>query len=381
MNDSKSFYISISRGTKLHLNLVSTKIFVYINLFMQKFLLIPVFGFLLCFSGVYGEDFSKGPLFGKNLYIPFLIHYNFPSLPAKSGERFDLQYHLSLYYTEDSRFRADLLPKKAEARSYNKSYVVSDYESFTAEMGISYNFLNEVQAGIDIRLFSFSGGFLDPFMENFHDLFGFDDGARDLFLQNQIHINIPNAKGDPLFLDKSAVSFGDIDLWCKWTFLENKAVSLAALGAFKLPTGKFESLSGSGYPDAAAGLLLDFRAARFLSLYTQAGIVLPFTGKYYPMFNGLLGVEIHPWEMLSFNLQMNIKTSPISDSTIPFGWNYAWHTNFSQFSLPQTNVLIGIVMQLRSLKLQIYFEEDAIFNQGNDFILGIMASRTIKLKK
>jgi len=348
---------------------------------MLKFFLIPVFGFLFCFSGVYGEDFSKGPLFGKNMYIPFLIHYNFPSLPAKSGECFDLQYHLSLYVTQDSRYRTEFLPKKAETRSYDKSYVISDYEGFAAETGIAYNFLKEVQAGIDIRLFSFSGGFLDSFMESFHGLFGFTNGARDLFFQNQIYINIPNDKGSPMFLDKSAVSFGDIDLWCKWTFLENRAVSLAALGAFKLPTGKFESLSGSGYFDAAAGLLLDFRAARFLTLYSQAGIVLPFTGRYYPMFNGLLGAELHPWKIISFNLQMNIKTSPVSDSTIPFGWNHDWGTNFNQLSLPQTNVLGGIVLQLRGLRLQIYFEEDAIFNQGNDFVLGVTASHKINLKK
>jgi len=158
-------------------------------------------------------------------------------------------------------------------------------------------------------------------------------------------------------------------------------VSIAALGAFKLPTGKFESLSGSGYFDAAAGLLLDFRAARFMSLYSQAGIVLPFTRKYYPMFNGLLGAEIHPWKIISFNLQMNIKTSGITDSTIPFGWNDQWGTNFNQFSLPQTNMLGGIVIQLNKLKLQVYFEEDAIFNQGNDFIFGIMASHKINLKK
>jgi len=162
---------------------------------MLKNFLISAFGFLLCFSGVYGEDssghdFSKGPLFGKNLYIPFLIHYNFPSLPAKSGERFDLQYHLSLYSTQDSRFRTDELPEKTESRSYDKAYVVNDYEGHAAEIGIAYNFLNEVQAGIDIRLFSFSGGFLDSFMENFHSLFGFANGARELFLQNQIYIEI-----------------------------------------------------------------------------------------------------------------------------------------------------------------------------------------------
>ena len=50
-------------------------------------------------------------------------------------------------------------------------------------------------------------------------------------------------------------------------------------------------------------------------------------------------------------------------------------------SLPQTNLLVGVVIQFGSLRLQIYFEEDAIFNQGNDIAFGIMASHTINVKK
>jgi len=327
------------------------------------------------------EDFSKGPLSGKNLYIPFLIHYGFPSLPAKSGKRFNLQSHFSVYVTQDARYRTDLRRDDAEeGRNYDKNRIVVDYEGYAAETGIAYNFLDELQAGIFLRFYSFGGGFLDSLTEGFHNRFGFSNGARELFLQNRIYINIPNDKGGPLFLDKSAVSFGDVDLWCKWTFFENRAVSLAAMGAFKLPSGKFEKLSGSGYPDAAAGLLMDFRVAKFLSLYSQAGIVIPFTGKYYPMFNGMIGAEVHPWKTLSFNLQTNIKTSPISDRTIPFGWNDEFGADFYQFNLPQTNLLAGIVIRLNGLRLQVYFEEDLLFNQGNDYAVCLAASYTVNLK-
>jgi hypothetical protein len=350
---------------------------------MYRIFLILIFVCCLCAVNIYAEDspqdFSKGPLSGKSLYIPFLIHYNLPSLPAKSGEQFNLQYHFSLYKTQDARFKVDILPLY-EGRRYDKEYIISDYEGFAAELGVAYNILNEVQAGVDMRLFYHSGGFMDSFLEKFHSLFHFSNGGREFFLQDQIYINIPNDKGDPMFLDRSAVSFGDIDLWCKWTFMEDSLLSLAAMGAFKLPTGKFKSLSGSGYPDAALGLLADFRISRFVSLYTQAGIVTPFTRKYYPMFNGLLGAEVHPWKFLSFNLQMNIKTSPISDRTIPFGWNSLLGTDFYQFNLPQTNVLAGVALLIKNFRLQFYFEEDTIFNQGNDFAIVLMVSHTIKLK-
>ena len=371
-----------------HIDLVFYQIIVKLNMFMHKFFistrhLILIFACCLCAANIYAEDiprdFSKGPLSGKNLYIPFLIHYNFPSLPAKSGEQYNLQYNFSLYKTQDARFKVEELPLYG-GRQYYKEFIICDYESFAAELGFAYNILNEVQVGVDMRLFSYSGGFLDSLLEKFHDLFHFSNGGREYFLQNQIFINIPNEKGDPLFLDNSAISFGDIDLWGKWTFLENSLVSLAAMGAFKIPTGKFELLSGSGYPDAALGLLADFRISRFFSLYAQAGVSAPFTRKYYPMFNGLLGVELHPWKFLSFNLQMNVRTSPISDSTIPFGWNITFGTDFYQFNLPQTNVMGGVVLQINNFRIQFYLEEDAIFNQGNDFAVALRVSHTIKLK-
>ena len=359
----------------------------YNKLLMKKFTIILIFVLQLCAANIFAEDssspdFSKGPLFGKNLYIPFLIHYNFPSLPAKSGEQFELQYHLSLYYVQDDRTRTDLLPPGyGGPRQYDKTLVVRDYEGCVIETGVAYNILKEVQAGIDMRLFFYYGGFLDPVLESFHNFFGFSGGSREYFKQNQVYVNIPNDNGVKLYLDKKTVSIGDIDLWGRWTFLENRKLSLAALAALKLPTGDLQSLSGSGYPDAAAGLLLDFRAARFISLYTQAGIVVPFNGKSYPMFNGLLGVEFHPWKFLSFNVQMNIKTSPLSDSVVPFGWNEEWGTNFNQLSLPQTNVLGGVVIRINKIRLQLYFEEDAIFNQGNDITFGLMFLHTIKIKK
>jgi hypothetical protein len=322
-------------------------------------------------------DFSKGPLLGKNLYIPFLIHYNFPSLPAKSGERFDLQYRLSMYYVNDARYQ-DLMPNFSR-RQYNKQYITRDYESWVLELGFAYNIQNNLQIGLDMRVLSFYGGFLDSTIETFHNIFGFPKGLRHVFLQNQIYINIPNTNGITLFLDEPVTSFGDIDLWGKWTFFENKPISLAALGAFKLPTGRLEALSGSGYPDIALGLLMDFRSNRYFTLYTQAGMVLPFNRKSYPMFNGLFGAEFHPWHFLSFILQMNIKSSPLRDNVDPASLNRSLGTNFYQYSMPQTNTLAGLVILYKGFRGQFYFEQDTITYQGADITFSLRVSYTVNI--
>ena len=349
----------------------------------MKFPLIIVCFMLLCTLDVQAEEnYSKGPLYGKNLYVPFLIHYNFTSLPAKSGEQYNLQSHLSMYYVQDNFFRYldDEFIEEWTGRSYDTDYVSRDYESFAAEIGVSYNFLKELQAGIDLRMYSYYGGFLDSTIEGFHNLFGFPNGRREFFLQNQIFVSIPNTNGITLFLDKPVIAFGDIDLWGKLTFFETPRLSLAALGAFKLPTGRLSNLSGSNYPDVALGLLMDFWAFRRITFYAQAGAVMPFNGKSHPMFNGLLGMEVHPWEILSFLLQMNIRTSPISDNTIGFTGNNKWGTHYSQYSMPQANLLAGIVLKHKKFKWQFYFEEDTLTNQGTDITLNVMFSHTLNLK-
>ena len=331
---------------------------------------------------VHADGLSKGPLYGKTMHVPFLIHYSIPSLAAKSGERFDLNFRQSFYLAQDVLyfFWDDDKDELPPGRHYNRDYIISDYEVFAADLGISFNILKELQLGADIRMFYYYGGFMDSFIESFHGLFGFPNGEREYFLQNRLYVNIPNENGIVMYLDENAASLGDIDLWGKWTFFENTGFSLAALAAFKLPTGSLDKLSGTGYPDAGLGLLIDFRAARYLSLYTHAGIVVPFNGKSNFMFNGMLGAEIHPLEFLSFNLQMNIRTSPITDNTIPHSLSDLLGTTVYRLSLPQFNIMGGIVLRFNRTNWQLYFEQNAITNQGADITFGIMVSHTLNTR-
>jgi hypothetical protein len=102
----------------------------------------------------------------------------------------------------------------------------------------------------------------------------------------------------------------------------------------------------------------------FLTFYGQAGVVLPFNMKSYPMFNGLVGFEINPWEIFSINLQMNIKTSPVS-----------------AYAFPQTNILAGFIFKFKDFRWQFYLEEDAISNEGADLTVNVMFSHSINLKR
>ncbi len=355
----------------------------YFSPYTKILKIIIIFLFILNLTNLFAfvrktSDLSKGPLYGKNMYIPYMIYYNFPGLRATGGKKFEFQYHISLYYTND--FHIDIVLNKYGYLDYVIRH--RDYESLNIELGTSFYILKNLQVGMDMRLISYYGGFLDNIIETFHSAFGFPNGGREFSHQNQVHINISNNNNVDLSLERSTVSFGDIDLWVKYTFFQRRWISLAAVGAFKIPSGRISEISGSGYPDFAIGILGDFKPVWILSLYLQAGLVVPFDSflqcvdsKPYPMFNGLVGVELNPTDFFSLVVQFNIRSSPLKCS-IEYSNSYIGNTDY--LSLPQINTLVGFIFRYKGYKWQFYVEEDSFTNAGVDITFNLMFLHSIK---
>ena len=349
-----------------------------------KFIIIYLFLFLNFYKSftlkMKYPNYSKGPLYGKNMYIPFLIYYNFPGLNAQSGKKYDFNYHISLYYINDF-----FIEEYTEDKDGNiDANIGRDYESLVFESGASFYLLKKLQIGIDFRLISYYGGFLDNVVEAFHYTFGFPNAGRDYTNQNQVEIDIENNNNVNLSLNHATFSFGDIDTWIKYTFFEKKWISLAILGAFKIPTGNLNQISGSGYPDLAVGILADFKPIWILSFYLQGGIVFPLDffiqsipSNPYPMFNGLAGIELNPFNVFSLIAQFNFKSSPLRSNY--HHWNSAFYSA-DYLALPQLNLLVGLVFRYKDFRWQVYFEEDTITNAGTDFTINISFSHTLHLR-
>lgn len=335
------------------------------------------------------SDMSKGPIRAKNMYVPYAIFYNFPGLRAGAEDKYTLSYHLALYYTNDFFLDGiEQLTSLGTFGKYKEDYlpiVARDYESLTTELGISFSILKGLQVGVDLRLFSYYEGFLDSIIEGFHGAFGFPNGGREFKPRDEVEVNIRNNNNLDLTLNERTVAFGDIDLWVKYTFFERRRYAFAFMHALKLPTGSIERLSGSGYPDFALGLLADFKPVWILTFYVQTGLVVPLNGLFVysninPMFNGLIGVELNPFDFFSLIVQMNIKTAALSGPEIE---RYSSFTNdydmVDNLALPQTNILVGLKFKYRSYLWQIYFEEDAFTNAGTDITIGLMFSHSINI--
>ncbi len=327
------------------------------------------------FAGIFPSfNYSKGPLLGKNTYAPFLIYFNNMNEPAQSGKRHDFEMRLATYYTQDfAASYVDFYHYLEYGRYYNTNHVLRDYESCMNEVTITYNPIDNLTIGTNIRLITYYGGFLDFFIEGFHHAFGFPGGARDFFITNRVFVNIVNDNGVRLALNKDAVSFGDIDLWTRYTFLDIKHIKLAGFFAFKIPTGDPAKLSGSGYPDISFAVLCDLINLSLFSFYFNAGIVIPFDSfistaksRPYPMFNGLIAIEIHPTKHFSLIGQLIIKSLPFK-AYLPFSWDI----EINYYDLPQINLLVGFKVAFKGHTWQFYFEEDTFTNQGADIVFNL----------
>ena len=98
--------------------------------------LIIVFFLSTAFS-LYGND-SKGPLIGKNYYVPFIPYYSFPGYAAAPGERNHLSVSISQYFIQDMVTEFHQIGSNLEKERF------IDYEGFVFEPTVSYNILDNI---------------------------------------------------------------------------------------------------------------------------------------------------------------------------------------------------------------------------------------------
>ena len=94
-----------------------------------------------------------------------------------------------------------------------------------------------------------------------------------------------------------------------------------------------------------------------------------------PSFNG-----IQHWitiNFFSFISQFHFKTTHFKSDI----YIYDKTKIYADFlSLPQANLIFGVVFSFASFKLQISFEEDAFTDAGVDYTIGLSVSKSFRLK-
>ncbi len=206
--------------------------------------------------------------------------------------------------------------------------ILFDGESTRITLEGRYGIARGFEAGVEIPFVFWGGGFLDSFIEGYHNTFGFPQGGRDQAPRNRLSIQYRRDGQERLRVDRASYGLGDIRLQGAWQLYsktpgQSRAVALRA--SLKIPTGDSDQLHGSGSTDFSLWITAGdaYKLGRGpLALFGAAGIMAMTDGqvlqdqqRHWVGFGGL-GVGWSPLRWLAFKIQTQFHTPFYQESDL-----------------------------------------------------------------
>jgi len=181
---------------------------------------------------------------------------------------------------------------------------------------------NFLEIGLELPVLSFDSGFLDSFLNGYHDAFGFPDYGRSSRPDNAFLFDVKR-KGIVVISGQGGrIGIGDVRLTLKAPLLRgDPAISLRA--DLEFPTGDADAGYGNGSFDTGLAFLADKRLGEYFMSYLCAGAVSPgkFRGREKIDLRTFLyaggAVEAAVTKKLGLIAQVFIQGSPLPETGIP----------------------------------------------------------------
>lgn len=266
------------------------------------------------------------------LFLPFIIisFYSFTTYafegPLQVKNQFPLFLNVNAPFLEtasiENSFSANL--------SYSSIYLVRsssewsmglDMEITELDLRFRKNIKNFIEFGVDLPFLSFNSGFMDDFINSYHDAFGFPDYGRSNRPDNEFLYEVKRKGVLILRGEGGRIGIGDIRLTLKKPILKgDPAISIRA--DVELPTGDAKKGYGSGSIDAGFAVLIDKKLSERFKAYGNLGVVFPGDLRGHERVElreflcGGAAIEAALWKNLSFLGQVFVQGSPFPKTNI-----------------------------------------------------------------
>ncbi|MBF0508485.1 MAG: DUF3187 family protein [Deltaproteobacteria bacterium] len=200
-----------------------------------------------------------------------------------------------------------------------------DMEMLALRLSATYGLWDRVNLSLHGVWISMNSGFLDGFLEEYHNAFGFPNYGRERRPKNEFAYYLRKNGQDWFRPQSGGVYFADSTAEAKFALLEEKQTGFftgSLAYTVKLPTGDYERGYGSGRADHGLFLLTQSRVSSFVIHFSPGVILLtdPVTlGPAVPvrnLYSAVLGLEYllnDSWNLLA---QLNYYRSPFGDTGI-----------------------------------------------------------------
>jgi hypothetical protein len=154
--------------------------------------------------------------------------------------------------------------------------ILLDGETYRVNLHGRYGLFDNLEVGMDVPYIRHNGGSSDSFIEDWHDFWGFPDGDRPDYPQDQLNYHYKSNGQTQVSVsdfDNNNQGLGDVSLSFGYQLSANASSAWALRGGVKFGTGEAGSLLGSGGNDAYLGLNFSHSASAVV-LHANGGILL-----------------------------------------------------------------------------------------------------------
>lgn len=185
----------------------------------------------------------------------------------------------------ESAWRTDVLINASNTTNVLNSAresLIIDGETVVLDVIVSRSINNKLSVGAHIPFISHSGGGLDSFIKGYHDLFGFPQGERNQFNNNQLQYQYIRDGKVLLNQTRSTSGLGDIRAQMDYQISQTGTSAMALHSSLKLPTGDSAQLTGSEAVDLSAWLSAESIFSPDWNIIGRAGLLFLGKGEILP---------------------------------------------------------------------------------------------------
>lgn len=204
------------------------------------------------------------------------------------------------------------------------NWFVMDGEYLRTSLSAGVGLGQGLELGVELPMAHTSGGFLDSFLIDYHEVFGFPDQARDTTPKNQFEVQAWQGSQQVWQMQSSSFEWLDVPLTLSWapTGQKNQGPGTAVLlrAGIELPTGDQHRGYGNGQIDTTFGAVLEQRFEQ-VALYghlqhTFAGTPAPSRDaglQWQDVTAAGFGAELPLSKHFSAQVQLGYETSTLRD--------------------------------------------------------------------
>ncbi len=271
-----------------------------------KFLIFTC-GFTFClfnFKFATAAEFApKGPLTVRNQNPIYLEFLNLEPTRAVALPVGQIEFRIDSAYSN--------IFEEASGGTNNTAFMF-DMELLRTAFHLNAGVYDGMEVGLELAFMRLDNGFLDSFIQKFHNFFHFPNGGRENFPNDQYHYWF-SQNGAVLYQvpKKQPFELGDLTFSFKHNFLGEGDLmpAVAWLFYFKFPTGSLQDGTSSGNPDFGLGAAFEKNYGRWhgylnLAYFTNGGQEPLQNYIYDQYFTYMIGGEFSVSHPVSLNAQI-----------------------------------------------------------------------------